>query len=79
MLRLLSCHFELMLFTASYQYYADKVLELIDPERTIFQYRFYRDSCIEVEEGLFVKDLRIIGNRKLEVRLKIFLEYFASW
>ncbi|CAD8047513.1 unnamed protein product [Paramecium sonneborni] len=66
MLRLLSSKFELMLFTASYQYYADKVLELIDPEGTIFQYRFYRDSCIEVEDGLFVKDLRIIGNRKLE-------------
>lgn len=69
MLRLLSSHFELMLFTASYQYYADRVLELIDPDRTIFQYRFYRDSCIEVEEGLFVKDLRIIGNRKLEVKI----------
>lgn len=65
MLKILSRHYEIILFTASYQYYADKVLEIVDPDHSIFSHRLYRDSCIEVEEGLFVKDLRII-NRSLE-------------
>lgn len=56
-----------MLFTASYSYYADKVLEIIDPDKTIFKYRFYRDSCHELEDGLFIKDLRVLGNRNLDV------------
>ncbi|CAD8135963.1 unnamed protein product [Paramecium octaurelia] len=71
MLKLLSNHFELILFTAAYQYYADKALELIDPERKLFQHRFYRESCLEIEEGLFIKDLRVIGNRQIENLLLI--------
>ncbi|CAD8138950.1 unnamed protein product [Paramecium pentaurelia] len=71
MLKLLSNHFELILFTAAYQYYADKALELIDPDRKLFQYRFYRESCLEIEEGLFIKDLRVIGNRQIENLLLI--------
>ena len=32
----------------------------------IFKGRLYRDSCIETERGLFLKDLRLIEDRSLE-------------
>ncbi|CAD8054704.1 unnamed protein product [Paramecium sonneborni] len=71
MLKILSNHFELILFTAGYQYYADKAVDLIDPDRKLFQYRFYRESCLEIEDGLFIKDLKVIGNRQIENMLLI--------
>ncbi|CAD8076948.1 unnamed protein product [Paramecium sonneborni] len=71
MLKILANHYELILFTAGYQYYADKAVDLIDPDRKLFQYRFYRESCLEIEEGLFIKDLRVIGNRQIENMLLI--------
>ncbi|CAK72625.1 unnamed protein product (macronuclear) [Paramecium tetraurelia] len=66
MLKALSQYYELILFTASYKEYADKILEYIDPKGNLFSYRFYRESCLELEEGLLVKDLRVIEGRKLE-------------
>ncbi|CAD8140373.1 unnamed protein product [Paramecium octaurelia] len=66
MLKALSQFYELILFTASYKEYADKILQFIDPKANIFSYRFYRESCLELEEGLLVKDLRVIEGRKLE-------------
>lgn len=60
----MSKHFDVMVFTAGNQCYADPILDHIDPERKI-QHRLYRDSCTMVNNQLFVKDLRVIG-RKLE-------------
>lgn len=57
------------MFTASYKEYADKILSYIDPKANLFSYRFYRENCLELEEGLLVKDLRVIEGRKLEVNL----------
>ena len=53
------------MFTASHKCYADKVIDLIDPGRKIIKYRLFRDQCIEAAEGLFIKDLRVIGRRNL--------------
>lgn len=58
--------FQVVVFTASHQSYADVVLDWLDPKRELIQYRLYRDSCMETEEGVFIKDLRIIKNRKLK-------------
>ncbi|CAD8046758.1 unnamed protein product [Paramecium primaurelia] len=66
MLKALSQFYELILFTASYKEYADKILQYIDPKSNLFSYRFYRENCLELEEGLLVKDLRVIEGRKLE-------------
>ena len=63
----LSEYFELILFTSALKSYADKVLEKLDPKNSYFSHRFYREDCVMFEENLFVKDLRRIGNRKLEV------------
>jgi CTD small phosphatase-like protein 2 len=53
-------------FTASHQSYADVVLDYLDPNRELIEYRLYRDSCIKTEEGVYIKDLRIIKNRNLK-------------
>jgi CTD small phosphatase-like protein 2 len=42
------------------------VLDYLDPYNEFIEYRLYRESCIATEEGVYIKDLRIIKNRKLE-------------
>ena len=71
--------FQVVVFTASHQSYADVVLDYLDPGRELIQARLYREHCIQPEphwfldqsEGaqnlaLYIKDLRIIANRDLE-------------
>lgn len=59
--------FQVVVFTASHKSYADVVLDIIDPDRTIFDLRLYRDSCIRTPDGVYVKDLRIFHpSRRIE-------------
>lgn len=62
-LKELSSLYELVVFTASCQPYADPVIDYIDPGRAV-KYRLYRESCTDFG-GNFVKDLSRL-NRKLE-------------
>jgi len=57
--------FEVVVFTASHQSYADAVLDFLDPDHELIKKRLYRDSCYETEEGVYIKDLRIFANRKM--------------
>jgi len=57
--------FEVIVFTASHQCYADPVLDHLDPSGDLIHHRLYRDSWIPVE-GVFIKDLRVIENRNLK-------------
>ncbi len=56
-------NYQVVVFTASHKAYADVVLDMLDPDRSLIQYRLYRDHCIRTEEGIYIKDLRIITNR----------------
>jgi len=38
--------FEVIVFTASGKCYANAILRYLDPDKTIFDYAFYRNSCI---------------------------------
>jgi CTD small phosphatase-like protein 2 len=58
--------FQIVIFTASHQNYADAVLDFIDPDRELTALRLYRENCIETEEGVFIKDLRVLANRDLK-------------
>ena len=31
----------------------------------LFDYRLYRDHCIKTNEGIYIKDLRILKNKNL--------------
>ena len=54
--------YEMIVFTAGVQDYADNILDYIDPNRKIFKRRLYRNDCIQIEQ-FFVKDLDIIMDR----------------
>jgi Dullard-like phosphatase family protein len=66
----LAGHFELIVFTASHRNYADRVIDILDPEHKIFSYRLFRDSCLETNKGSYIKDLRIL-NRDLSKLLLV--------
>lgn len=62
---LLSKYFELIVFTASHSCYANAVVNYLDPENLFIQHTLSREDCICTNEGIFIKDLRIFGNRNL--------------
>ena len=48
--------FNLVVFTASVQEYADPVIDWLESERKFFSGRFYRQHCT-FRHGAFIKDL----------------------
>lgn len=56
--------YEIVVFTAAEQEYADEILNVLDTENYITK-RLYRQHCIHVDEKYYVKDLRIIEDRDL--------------
>ena len=57
-------YFEVFVFTASHQCYANVVLDYLDPTGELIHQRFFRDNCVNMN-GIYIKDLRIFANRKL--------------
>ena len=60
-LKELAEYYELIVFTASHPYYADRVIDLLDPDKKIFSKRLFRSSCIRTDINIFIKDLRILN------------------
>jgi len=61
-LSILAPHYELVVYTASLNKYADPLLDLLDPKELI-EHRLFRESCVQWG-GNYVKDLSIL-NRDL--------------
>lgn len=61
-LKQLKSNFELVIFTAARQDYADEVLNVLDPNNELFTARLYRQNCCVIA-GTYVKDFRVIKNR----------------
>ncbi|KAF8639969.1 hypothetical protein AX17_001218 [Amanita inopinata Kibby_2008] len=59
-LRTVSGWYTLVIFTASMQEYADPVIDWLDAGRGILVQRFFRDSCTQLPNGSYTKDLSII-------------------
>ena len=51
-------HYEIVVYTASLNKYADPLLDLLDPNRVI-RTRLFRESCVYYE-GNYVKDLSLL-------------------
>lgn len=65
----LSKYYLIIVYTASHQSYADSVLDYLDPDKELIKYRLYRHNCVRVKmesEFIYVKDLRIFKNVKME-------------
>jgi Dullard-like phosphatase family protein len=59
-LDLIKAHYNIVVYTASHQSYADAVLNYLDKENKYFQYRLYRNHCVQCDvDGIkfYVKDL----------------------
>lgn len=54
------------MFTASHSCYANKIIDYLDPEKTLINHRLFRDNCITSTDKFHVKDLRILANRELK-------------
>jgi CTD small phosphatase-like protein 2 len=65
-LEMVNKDFEVVVFTASHKWYADVILDYIDPERKLIQHRLYRDRCIKTTDNVYIKDLRVFKNRDMK-------------
>lgn len=59
-LKKVSSHFDLVLYTASTQQYAEQVINKIDPNRKLLKHRLYRHDCV-LNSGFYIKDLGRLG------------------
>ena len=65
-LDLIKKHYHIVVYTASHQSYADAVLDYIDKDNKYFQYRLYRNHCVQCDvDGIkfYVKDLDTLSEK----------------
>eukprot|EP00831_Metopus_contortus_P002795 TRINITY_DN11038_c0_g1_i2.p1 TRINITY_DN11038_c0_g1~~TRINITY_DN11038_c0_g1_i2.p1 ORF type:complete len:309 (-),score=36.42 TRINITY_DN11038_c0_g1_i2:78-1004(-) len=60
LLKTLSPIYEIVVFTASMQEYADAILDYIDKDRKLIHHRLYRNNCLQYSSSIFIKDLRVL-------------------
>ena len=68
--------YHVIAYTASHQAYADTILDFLDPNKNIFEYRLYRNNCVQCNyEGtkFYVKDLDIL-NEKYDLKNVVIID-----
>jgi Dullard-like phosphatase family protein len=59
-LRAANQYYEVAIFTAGFDWYANPIIDYLDPTGELVQHRFFRHHATYLEnEGFFVKDLRV--------------------
>ena len=71
-------YYEIDIFTAALQHYADNILDKLDKYNKYFSYRLYRSHC-NWEEGKTVKRLALIGRNLNKVVFVDDIEYNAKY
>ena len=66
----MSRKFEVVIYTAAREDYADKMINMIDPGNQYVDHRLYRQNCVPYH-GICVKDFRIVANRNAEDMIMI--------
>ncbi len=66
LLKKLSALFELVIYTAAEEDFASAALMLLDPELKYVKKLLARPHCIRLQNGLYVKDLRIFCDRSIQ-------------
>ncbi|KAH9966035.1 NLI interacting factor-like phosphatase-domain-containing protein, partial [Russula dissimulans] len=59
-LRKVSAWYTLVIFTASMQEYADPVIDWLDAGQGILRRRFFRESCTQLPNGSYTKNLALV-------------------
>ncbi|CAD8152533.1 unnamed protein product [Paramecium pentaurelia] len=62
----MSNYYNIYIFTASSELYANAIVNHLDPNRQYINDILCRNNCFETKNGFFIKDLRIITNRHLK-------------
>lgn len=62
----MSQYYNIYVYTASSYAYAYSIVDYLDPEAKYIIDILTRNNCLETKNGFFIKDLRIISNRKLK-------------
>jgi len=57
--------FELVVFTSARQDYAERVINILDPQNTLIKYALFRQSCVPYK-GICMKEFGVISNRNIE-------------
>ncbi len=57
----MSKYFEIVIFTASAQDYADRIIDKLDPDNTLIHHRLYRQHLTYEDKTKYYKDLSKIG------------------
>lgn len=65
-LELANKFYEVIVFTASHKYYADVILDYMDPTGELIQHRLYREHCVPTTDNVYIKDLRIFEGRDMK-------------
>ena len=78
-LRSMSVHFEVVIFTASLQYYADRILKVLDPQRLFISHVFYRETCSKTRFEKFVKDLSVFTGTPMDEMIMVDNNMYCLW
>ncbi|XP_051957741.1 CTD small phosphatase-like protein 2 isoform X1 [Xyrauchen texanus] len=58
-LQAMTKHFEMFVYTSAKKEYAEKIVDILDPNKKLFRHRLYQDDCACVL-GHYIKDLSVL-------------------
>ncbi|XP_016431009.1 CTD small phosphatase-like protein 2-A [Sinocyclocheilus rhinocerous] len=58
-LQAMTKHFEMFVYTSAKKEYAEKIVDILDPNKKLFRHRLYQDDCACVL-GHYIKDLTVL-------------------